>query len=53
MLIAVWPFVVMLIGILLWAWEPKPKAGTAGMWLFIIGAFWLVYSLAEKSIKIG
>jgi hypothetical protein len=53
MLIAWAPLLVALVGLLLWALSSNPKVSDAGRILFAIGAFWFVYQLAGKTIRIG
>jgi hypothetical protein len=53
MLIAVIPFVVALLGLLMWVLSSHPKVQRAGEILFTVGVFWLVYSFSGKTLKIG
>lgn len=52
MLIAVWPFIIALIGLLLWCLA-SGKVNEIGKWMLIIGMFWLVYSLTGKTLRLG
>lgn len=50
--IAVWPLVVALLGLALWALA-SGKPSEAGRMLFQIGMLWLVYSLMGHVLKLG
>jgi hypothetical protein len=53
MLIAVWPLVIAVVGLLLWALSSNGKAAEVGKWMFVVGMFWLVYSLTGKTVRLG
>ena len=53
MLIAVWPIITAIIGILLYFVATHPKVQEVGRVLFFIGMFWLVYSLVGHALKMG
>ena len=50
MAVAVVPFVVAVIGALMWGWCGNAQAKKMGEWLFVIGTLWLVQSMATKQI---
>ncbi len=53
MLIALWPLVVCIIGLLVWALASNAKVSEAGKIAYFVGLFWLVYTLASKTLRIG
>jgi len=52
MLIAVWPLLIAIIGLLCWLLTTS-KLSEIGKIMFVIGVFWLVYTLTGKSVRIG
>lgn len=52
MLIAIVPLLVALAGALVYALADG-KPSTLGLWMFVVGLFWLVAGLAHKTIGIG
>lgn len=53
MLIAIWPFVVMLIGVLVWALSGHAKVTEMGRIMFFCGLFWTLAAMVEKVLKLG
>lgn len=53
MLIAIWPLVIAVVGVLLWCLASNPKVSEIGKWMFVIGLLWLVYGLAGKTLRLG
>lgn len=51
MIIAVYPLVITIVGLLLWLLTSK--ASEIGRIMFIIGFFWLVYTLTGKTLRLG
>ena len=52
MVLEVVPLVLVVLGLILFlATDSKPS--TLGLWMFVIGLFWLVPGLAHKTIGIG
>ena len=46
------PAIVAVFGLLLWGFAKDAKLQTIGQWMFIIGLFWVVGVLANKTIKL-
>lgn len=44
---------VAIVGLLLYAFSSNAKLAETGRLLFFCGAFWFVYALAGKTIRIG
>ncbi len=53
MLIAYYPVIVALIGLLIWALASGGIAKRAGEYMFAIGLLWTVYSLVGHTLKLG
>lgn len=53
MLIALWPLVIAVIGVLVYALTSNPKLSEIGRIVFFVGLFWLVYSLTGKTLHVG
>ena len=54
MIVALWPLVILIVGLLVWLLVKNNAIVTEiGRWLFIIGLFWFVYSLAGKTLVLG
>jgi Na+/phosphate symporter len=53
MLIAYWPLVILVIGVLIWALASNAILKEIGRWMFIIGLFFTVQALAQKTVKVG
>lgn len=53
MLIAVWPLIICIVGVLLWALASNSVLKEIGKWCFIIGLFWTVSGLSQKTVKFG
>jgi hypothetical protein len=51
--IAIWPLIVALVGILMYYLASNGKTSNVGMWMFIVGLFWTVYSLLGKTLRLG
>lgn len=52
MVVAVGPFVVALMGALLYAFSTNPKLQEIGRILFFVGAFWLVSTLTGRALHL-
>jgi hypothetical protein len=52
MVFAIVPFVVLVIGILVWALASNPLVKDAGRIWFIIGSFFVVWVLSKVVLKI-
>lgn len=53
MLIAIFPLVIMIAGLLVWLLAANPKASEAGRILFFCGAFVLTQTLARETFRLG
>ena len=53
LVIAVWPLVLFVVGVLIWALVTEPKLNELARWLWIVSLLWLVYSLAGKTLTLG
>jgi len=53
MIIAIWPVIILVAGILLWVLASKPILTEIGKWMFIVGLFWTVQTLSTKTVKLG
>lgn len=53
MLIAVWPVLILIIGLVLWFASSNGKVSEAGKLMFFAGLFWLTYSLTGKTVRFG
>jgi Na+/phosphate symporter len=53
MLIAWASLLVAIVGLLIYAFAKDAKLSEAGRLLFFCGAFWFVYALAGKTLRIG
>jgi Na+/phosphate symporter len=53
MLIAVWPLVFAIVGLLLYFVATNAKVQEVGRVLFFVGMLWLVYSLTGHALKLG
>jgi hypothetical protein len=53
MLIAVWPLLVLIIGLLIYVLASHAKVVEMGRLTFFVGLFWLVYSLVGKTVHLG
>lgn len=53
MLIAVWPLVFALVGILVYALASHPKMSEAGRLTFFAGMLGLVFSLLRHALRVG
>ena len=42
-----------MVGVLVWVLAGNAVLKDIGRWMFIIGLFWLVSTLATKTVKIG
>lgn len=51
-MVALIPFIVALIGLLMWVLLTHPIAKRAGEYLFVIGAFWTVAPYAGEVTKL-
>lgn len=54
-MVAYVPFIVALVGLLMWLIPQQPKyekTRAVGQWLFIVGLFWFVGGLAGRTIKL-
>jgi hypothetical protein len=52
MLLIIWPLLVAVVGILIYALASNAKVSEIGKWMFIIGLFWVVYLLCGKAFKL-
>ena len=53
MIIAIWPLLIAIIGLLLWLLVQSPKVQQVGWFLFQAGTFWTVYTLVGHTMKVG
>ncbi len=53
MFISIWPFIIAIIGVLVYALATNPKVVEIGKWVFIIGFFWTVSTLVGNTLRIG
>lgn len=53
LVIALWPLVLFVVGVLIWALVSEPKLSEIAKWLWIVSLFWLVAALAHKTVSIG
>jgi hypothetical protein len=53
MLIAIFPLVILIVGLLLWVLASNPKVSEAGRLLFFCGAFVLTWKLGGETFRIG
>jgi uncharacterized membrane protein len=53
MVIAYLPFLVCIVGLLVWALASNGIAKKAGEWMFVVGLFWTVYSLLGHTVHLG
>mgnify|MGYP001591576292 CR=1 FL=1 len=54
MVIALWPVVALIVGLLVYLLvNGKPKVETLGLWTFIVGLLWTIYSLVGKTLTLG
>ena len=53
MVFAIAPFVVLLVGLLLWALASNPTVRDAGRMMFGVGLFWSVYTVVGHTVKFG
>lgn len=51
MIITVWPFLIAVIGLLIYAFA-SAKPAEIGKWLFIIGTYFVVAQLAGKTVRL-
>ena len=51
--VAVIPFFVMIVGILLWALAGRAIIKDIGKWSFFIGLFYVVSALATHTVRVG
>lgn len=51
MLITIWPLLIALIGLVVFALSSNAKVSEIGKWMFIVGLFWVVFALTGKSVK--
>lgn len=52
-LIAYWPLLILVIGVLIWALASNAILKEIGKWMFIIGLFFTVDALSHKTVKVG
>lgn len=52
MVIAWIPFIVMIVGLLLWALASRPLVAKAGEWWFVIGSLATFWHLAGVTLKL-
>ena len=52
MLIAIWPLVFAVLGLLLWVFASHPKLVEVGRLVFFAGLFWLVYVLSGRTLRL-
>lgn len=53
MLIAIWPLLIAVVGVLIWVLAGNTVVKEIGKWCFVVGLFWTVSTLATKTVKIG
>lgn len=53
MLIAVIPFIVLIVGLLLWVLAANPKVSKAGEYMFFCGLLALMFALSGHSVRLG
>lgn len=53
MLIAIWPLVILIAGLLIYVLASNAKVVEIGRLTFFVGIFWLTYALVSKTIHIG
>lgn len=53
MVIAIFPFLIMLAGLLTWVFASNSKLAEAGKIAFFCGLFVITHSLANTSVKLG
>lgn len=53
MVIAIVPALVLIVGLLMWAFGPGPKLQEAGRIMFFCGMFVITWILSKESIHIG
>jgi hypothetical protein len=52
MILATTPFIVLIVGLLLWALAANPLVKDAGRMMFVIGLFWSVYAVVGHTVKL-
>lgn len=53
MLIAIWPLVFLVVGLLVWALASNAKVAEAGRITFFCGLFFLVWGLSGRALKLA
>lgn len=53
MLVAVWPLVFAVVGVLVYVLASNAKAAEIGRLVFFSGFFWLVYTLAHATLELA
>jgi hypothetical protein len=46
------PLAFLVVGLLIWVMAAPVKAQEAGKWMYIIGLFWLVYTVVGHILKL-
>lgn len=52
MVISVYPLVLAVLGVLVFALSNNAKLAEIGKWVFVVAVFWLVYSMSGKTFKL-
>ncbi len=53
MLVAIYPLVFVVIGLLMYALAGNPKLTTIGLWVFVTAFLVLMLTLAKQTFRIG
>ena len=53
MFIAIWPLVVLLLGLVIWFVSANVKVAEAGRIAYFVGLLWTVYVLVGHNLKLG
>jgi Na+/phosphate symporter len=53
MLIAIWPVLILIIGLLMWVLSSNPKVSEAGKIIFFCGMLITTWVLAKHVVRIG
>jgi Na+/phosphate symporter len=53
MVVAIVPFVIAIIGLLLWVFASNPKLAEAGRILFFCGSLVLTFRLSGSTVSVG
>jgi Na+/phosphate symporter len=53
MMIAIWPLVVLIVGLLIYFVSSNAKPQEVGRAMIWVGLFWVLFTLVGKSLRIG